>query len=89
VAAATAPLPPLTLPRPQGLWYALALLLSLVLPVAGFTLALFYARQEDRSARIFGYICLGLAVAGWMLSIMTGAVKTAMGSGEWFVQPYY
>jgi hypothetical protein len=77
------------LPRPQGLWYALALLLSAVKPVAGLTLAVLYAKQEDRAARNFGYWCLGLAILGWLVAAMTGAAKAALGSGEWFVQPYY
>jgi hypothetical protein len=89
VAAQTAPAAFLSLPRPQGFWYALVLLLSALQPVLGLTLAVLYARQEDRSARVFGYWCLALGILGWTVAAMTGAAKAALGSGEWFVQPYY
>src|SRR5882724_9742758 len=83
-AAQVAPAP-LYLPRPQGFLYPVALVLSAFQPVLGLTLAVLYARQEDRSARVFGYWCLALAALGWVLAAMTGALKSALGSGEWFV----
>ena len=86
---ATAVLVPLSLPRMAGFWYAAALIFSLCSPVTGVTLAFLYARQEDASARSFGRWCFALAILGAVLSALGGAVKSALGSGEWFVQPYY
>ncbi len=65
------------------------MLLSAVQPSAGLMLGLLYVRQDDRPARHFGRWCVAVAVAAWILAAATGAVKTALGSGEWFVQPYY
>ena len=77
------------LPRLSGPWLVSAFILSFFAPVAGLTLGLLYAPQEDKAARNFGRWCLGLAVLGWVLAALTGAVRDAMGSGEWFIQPYY
>ena len=80
---------PVILPRPTTLWVISALILSLFQPVLGLGLGFLYAPQEDRAARNFGRWCLVAATVGWLLALMTGAVKTAMsGGGEWFIQPY-
>ena len=90
VAAAVAPAeaPALTLPRPNGLWSAAALLSSFCLPQVGLILGLLYAAQADRKARNFGRWCLVLAAVGAIVAAVTGAVRNALGSGEWLVQPY-
>ena len=84
-----APLASLSLPRAAGFWYVAALIFSLCSPVAGLTLGFLYARQDDASARRFGRWCFALAIVGAILGALGGAVKSALGSGEWFVQPYY
>ena len=80
---------PLSLPRPQGLGYIVALFFCAIVPVFGLTLAFFYINQDDRSARNFGRFCLVLALLGWFVGMLSGALKAALGSGEWLVQPYY
>ncbi len=79
---------PLTLPRLVGFWSLVGILISFLAPGIGLTLGLLYAPQEDRQARNFGRWCLGAAALGWLVSALTGAVRTAMGNGAWFVQPY-
>lgn len=86
--AAPAAPQPLALPRLAGFWSLVGILASFLAPGIGLTLGLLYAPQEDRQARNFGRWCLVAAALGWLVSALTGAVRTAMGNGEWFVQPY-
>jgi hypothetical protein len=88
-AANSQPAARIALPRLAGPWLILAFVVSFFAPIAGLTLGLLYAPQEDKAARNFGRWCLALAVLGWILAALTGAVRDAMGSGEWFIQPYY
>ena len=88
IAAPMLPKAPLTLPEPGGLWSIASILFSFFMPELGLLLGLLYAGQSERSARNFGRWCIAVAVFGTIVSAVTGAVRTAMGSGEWFVQPY-
>lgn len=91
--APVAPVPaassaPLALPQPGGLWSLCAVLLSFFVPELGLLLGLLYATQEDLRARRFGRWCLALAALGFLVAAITGAVHSALGSGEWMIQPY-
>ena len=76
------------LPRPQGWWRGLALVLALVEPTAGLLLALLYWRSEELTVRRFSRWCVALAVLGLLLGLVAGALKGGLGGGDWLIQPY-
>ncbi len=80
---------PLGLPQPGGWWSAAALIFSFFLPEIGLVLALLYLRQSEPRARNFGRWCLLLSLLGWLSSVLTGALRSALGNGDWYVQPFY
>lgn len=87
IQAPPAPLPeapaPITLPRPEGLWKALAYLAAFLQPALGLAFAFFYWRVAR-----FGKICLALAIVGMILSAGGEAMQDGLKGGEWFIQPY-
>jgi hypothetical protein len=61
--------PVLSLPRFSSMWRLLIYPVCIVAPGAGFAMGFLYARQEERSAKNFGRICLALAVLGGLLRL--------------------
>lgn len=78
----------LGLPRPEGGWRLAALALALLQPGLGLGLALLYWRADDPGVRRFGRLCLGLALAGWLVGAAGSALREGLQGGEGHIQPY-
>lgn len=79
---------PLGLPRPEGGWKALALLLAFLQPWAGLGLALLYWKAGESSARGFARWCLALALVSAALAGVFGPALGAWGEAERSIQPW-
>ena len=78
---------PLHLPRPEGWWRSLALVLAFFEPAAGLLLALLYWRLEEPAVKRFSRWCLAVAILGALLSMALCAAKGGLDGGG-MIQPY-
>jgi hypothetical protein len=79
----------LTLPRFSSLVRLFIYPACLLAPGAGLALGLLYVRQDDKAARNFGRLCLGLGLFGALLRMGSGGRFQGLQNAETLTQPFY